>query len=129
MVVGGALATVSMLVLAGSRSLPLYLVALAIFGVGAAFLSVAPSAAVGDVIGGRGGSAVAGFQMSADLGAVIGPIVAGWLADEASFSYGFVVTAGVLAVGMVAAIASSETRRSPQAPPDPRVQAQPQSQA
>ena len=53
---------------------------------------------------------IAAFQMSADLGAVIGPLVAGWLADEYSFGAAFGVTAGVLAAGLVAALLSKETQ-------------------
>jgi dipeptide/tripeptide permease len=53
---------------------------------------------------------IAAFQMSADLGAVIGPLAAGWLADEYSFGAAFGVTAGVLAAGLVAALVSRETR-------------------
>ena len=78
---------------------------MALFGAGSAFLSVAPSAAVGDVVHGRGGTVIAAFQMSADLGAVIGPLVAGWLADEYSFGAAFGVTAGVLVAGLGAAAA------------------------
>ncbi len=121
MLIGGVLASSSMGILAASHSLVSYLVAMAVFGVGAAFLSVAPSAAVGDVIGGRGGAAVAAFQMSADLGAVVGPIVAGWLADQRSFAWAFGSTASVLALGLVAAAFSTETRRTDVwAPEQPR---------
>jgi dipeptide/tripeptide permease len=50
--------------------------------------------------------------MAADLGAVAGPVAAGWLADDVSYSAGFGVTAGVLALGLLAAIFSRETRPS-----------------
>jgi MFS family permease len=113
MLIGGTIGVVSMLVLGASQSLLPYLVAMTLFGFSSAFLSVAPSAAVGDVIEGRGGSPVAAFQMSADLGAVVGPIVAGWLADEVSYATAFAATAGVLGLGLLAAIFSSETRRVP----------------
>ena len=110
MILGSTVATISMAAVAVSDSLAVYTVAMALFGAGSAFLSVAPSAAVGDVVHGRGGTVIAAFQMSADLGAVIGPLVAGWLADEYSFGAAFGVTAGVLAFGLVTAIASKETR-------------------
>jgi MFS transporter, DHA1 family, multidrug resistance protein len=90
--------------------LPVYVVAMALFGAGAAFLSVAPSAAVGDVVSGRGGTVIAAFQMSSDLGAVAGPLVAGWLSDTYSFGAAFGVTAGVLAAGVLSAVLSTETR-------------------
>jgi MFS family permease len=101
-----------MLGLARSDSLVVYTVAMALFGAGAAFLSVAPSAVVGDVVHGKGGTVVAAFQMSADLGAVVGPLVAGELADRYSFGAAFGVTAGVVAAGLLTAFLSAETRRA-----------------
>jgi dipeptide/tripeptide permease len=53
---------------------------------------------------------VAAFQMAADLGAVVGPLVAGLLADEYSYSAAFLATAAVVAVGLLAAAFSAETR-------------------
>ncbi len=105
MILGSAVAMASMVAVAVSDSLLVYTVAMALFGAGSAFLSVAPSAAVGDVASGRGGTVIAAFQMTADLGAVIGPLAAGWLADEYSFGAAFGVTAGVLAAGLVTAAA------------------------
>jgi len=110
MIAGAAISAVCMLTLAASDSLAVYLVAMAGFGVGAAFLTVAPSAAVGDVVSGRGGTVVAAFQMAADLGAVVGPLVAGALADSYSYGAAFAATAGVLALGFVTALLSTETR-------------------
>ena len=121
MLIGSAVAAVSMAGIAVSDSLTVYVVAMVLFGAGSAFLSVAPSAAVGDVASGRGGTVVAAFQMSADLGAVAGPLVAGWLADDYSFGAAFGVTTGVLAAGFVTAAFSTETRHRrtevPSAPP------------
>ena len=120
MILGSTVATLSMAAVAVSDSLGVYVAAMALFGVGSAFLSVAPSAAVGDVVHGRGGTVIAAFQMSADLGAVVGPLVAGWLADEYSFGAAFGVTAGVLVAGLVTALLSQETKhRSEVAAPEP----------
>jgi MFS family permease len=113
MIIGSAIATTSMGLVAAFESLPIFVLAMAMFGVGSAFLSVAPSATVGDVVAGRGGTVVAAFQMSADLGAVIGPLAAGWLADRYSFGAAFGVTTGVLAAGLLAAAVSRETRHRP----------------
>lgn len=120
MLIGGAVATTSMLLVTVSESLLVYVVAMTLFGVGSAFLSVAPSAVVGDVVAGRGGTVVAAFQMSADLGAVIGPLLAGWLADEYSFGAAFGATAGVLALGLLSSVAARETRHRPE-PEQPTV--------
>jgi MFS family permease len=77
---------------------------------------------VGDVVTGRGGTVVAAFQMAADLGAVVGPLVAGGLADSYSFGAAFAATAVVLFLGLAAALASRETRHRPKAA-DPEVAA------
>ncbi len=120
LMIGAATTTLSMVAVAVSDSLVVYTVAMALFGAGSAFLSVAPSAVVGDVAHGRGGTVVAAFQMSADLGAVVGPLVAGWLADSYSFGAAFGVTAAVLAAGLVTAGLSTETRhRTEQPDPEP----------
>jgi len=123
MIIGSAVATLSMGLLASFGSLGVYVLAMTLFGAASAFLAVGPSAAVGDVVEGRGGTVVAAFQMSSDLGAVVGPLVAGWLADQYSFSAAFAATTGVLAVGLIAAIASRETKH--QARPDPEPETAP----
>jgi len=76
----------------------LFLTASAIAGIGSGLLTPAQQATVADVIGskGRGGPVLAAFQMAADIGAVIGPIVAGILADQLSYAAAFAMT-GVLA--------------------------------
>ncbi len=80
-------------------SVLLFLVASVVAGMGSGLLTPAQQATVADVIGskGRGGPVLAAFQMAADIGAVIGPIAAGILADQLSYSAAFAVT-GVLAV-------------------------------
>lgn len=116
MIAGGAIATAAVLALVVSDSLGVYVAAMAVLGVGSSFLGVAPSAAVGDVVSGRGGTVVAAFQMAADLGAVVGPLVAGLLADTYSYAAAFSATAGVVALGFLAALFSTETRHQPKDP-------------
>jgi MFS family permease len=122
MLTGGALATGSMAMVALTDSLVLYVAAMALFGAASACLSVGPSATVGDVAGGRGGTVVAAFQMSADLGAVAGPLLAGWLADDYSFGAAFGATAGVLLLGLVTTAFAKETRHRSE-PEEPTVPA------
>ncbi|MCU0264919.1 MAG: MFS transporter [Actinomycetia bacterium] len=116
---GAALATAAGLVLAVSTSGPAFLVAMALFGAGSALMGVSTAAVVGDVIGGRGGSAVATYQMAADAGTFAGPLLAGLLSDALSFEAAFLSTAAVSAVALVAALAMPETRPTP--PPASRV--------
>jgi MFS family permease len=110
MVMGGALSATSVGLLAVSPTAPAYLLAMAVFGVGAGFLGVAPGAVVGDVVQGRGGTVVAAFQMAADLGAVIGPLFAGWLADTTGYTAAWACTAAILGAGALLALGAPETR-------------------
>ncbi len=98
---GGAVAAVSMLLLAFTAALPLYLLAMLMFGIGSAYLGTAPGAVVGDVMRGRGGRVVAVFQMASDLGAILGPLVAGQLVRSLAYPWAWTVTAGVLLLGVL----------------------------
>jgi MFS family permease len=80
-----------------------------LIGVAAASDSVAPGAVMGDVVSGRGGTVVAVFQMAGDLGAVLGPVVTGWVADRAGYSQAFVLCAIVCAAPVLAVIWAPET--------------------
>jgi len=112
MVVGGSVAGGAMLLIAASTQLWLYLAAMLLFGAGSAFMGSAPGAVVGDVMRGRGGKVVAVFQMSSDLGAILGPLAAGLLADTVSFGAAFALTAGVLFAGVAMSSRMPETYRS-----------------
>jgi DHA1 family multidrug resistance protein-like MFS transporter len=107
---GCALSAAAMGLLALDETLVSYLVAMALFGLGSGLLDVAPAAVVGDVAGGRSGTTVAAYQMSGDAGSVVGPYVAGVLADKASYAAAFGVTAGVLGAAAALAFAAPETR-------------------
>jgi DHA1 family multidrug resistance protein-like MFS transporter len=49
------------------------------------------------VLEGKGGTAVAVWQMASDLGSVIGPLAAGLLIDHGSFAVALVISAAVVA--------------------------------
>jgi MFS family permease len=89
------------------------LLSAALLGLAAAADSVAPGAVMGDVVAGRGGTVVAVFQMAGDLGAVLGPVVAGWIADGAGYSATFAVSAVVIAAPVLVVLAAPETLRKP----------------
>jgi MFS family permease len=93
------------------------LLATVLLGVAAASDSVAPGAVMGDIVAGRGGTVVAVFQMAGDLGAVLGPVVAGWIADAAGYSPAFVVCAAVCVLPVLAVLASPETLHPQRATP------------
>ena len=104
LIVGELLLASSLTLLWASPSLVSYLVCMAVMGVGAALCTTAASAALGDITGGgSGGTVVAIYQMAADFGMVIGPLIAGRLA-ETSFTAALLVSAAVAVVGAVLAV-------------------------
>jgi MFS family permease len=84
--------------------LPTLLVASAVAGAGAGLLQPAQGAAVADLIGkGRsGGPVLSGFQMAADVGAIVGPLAAGAIVELSTFSVAFAVSGAVAAIALVA---------------------------
>jgi MFS family permease len=111
LVLGTALGTASLAVLVLPPTTGLFLLSMATFGLAASLLASVPAAIVGDVSPARGGRLVAVFQMVADLGAVVGPLAAGWLTDTFSFQVAFGASAAVLGLGLVAALAMPRTLR------------------
>ncbi|MGC4108991.1 MAG: MFS transporter [Nocardioides sp.] len=110
-VVGLAVGALAFLVLPAIQAVTGLVIATVLIGVAAASDSVAPGAVMGDVVAGRGGTVVAVFQMAGDLGAVLGPVVTGWVADAAGYSPAFVVCAVVCAVPIFAVLTAPETLR------------------
>ena len=102
---GAAVGTVAMSVRVLPPSTEAFLLSMAGYGLAASLLASVPAALVGDVSPARGGRVVAVFQMAADLGAVVGPLVAGWLTDVASYQVAFAVSTAVVGAGLVAALA------------------------
>ncbi|HET7683223.1 MAG TPA: MFS transporter [Marmoricola sp.] len=98
LLVGVAGSAAGMVLLAVSDDLVVALVAMAVFGAGSAFLGSVPAALVGDVAGRRSGNVVAIFNMASDLGAVVGPVLAGLLVDHGSYAAAFFLGAGVIAL-------------------------------
>jgi MFS family permease len=90
----------------------MFLIAMAIMGIGGAYLSTTPSSIVGDIIRGRGGQVIAIFQMAGDAGMIFGPLVIGALADAYSYRVAFAVSAIVFAIGALLTTRIPETRES-----------------
>ena len=101
----------STLILVLPATIGAFLLSMALFGLAASLLGSAPAALVADVSPARGGRVVAVFQMAADLGAIGGPLIAGWLTDVASFQVAFAVTAAVLGASVVTALAMPPEKR------------------
>ncbi|MEO9330424.1 MFS transporter [Gordonia aurantiaca] len=80
-------------------------------GVGSGLFAPTHQAALADVLGNRqqGGSALAAFGMSSDLGAVTGPVIVGFVADRVGFGPAFILTGVVAGVALVAWLFARET--------------------
>ena len=104
MITGGALAAAMIMVVPFAPNIWLLAAALCGYGAASAFLGTAPAAAVGDAAGGRAGRPEAIFSMCADVGAIVGPLVAGALSDRVSYPAAFAVGGALLVIGMLAAV-------------------------
>ncbi|TNC18312.1 MFS transporter [Georgenia sp. 311] len=95
--------------LAGDIGTVLVLSALA--GAGAGLLNPAQQATVADVVGNErsGGKVFAGFQMAQDTGAILGPVLAGALADRFGYGAAFGVTGVITVLAAVAWLFARET--------------------
>ncbi len=101
---GMAILLSSIVLMGYFTSLPAFIIFSILAGFGGGILGPAQQAAVADVIGaGRnGGKALAGFQMATDLGAIIGPLIAGLMADHINYQVALSASGAVCLVGVVA---------------------------
>jgi MFS family permease len=119
LVAGCAISAGGMTMLAVLPGLWAFLAGLAVAGLGSGLLDVAPSAMVGDLLDGRGGTMVAFYQMAGDAGAVTGPVAAGALVDAASYPAAFALAAVVLGGAAVLGYVAPETRGGSHSPEIP----------
>ncbi len=94
-----------------ATDLPTLIVLSVVAGIGAGTLNPAQQASLADVVGRErnGGPALAAFQMSADTGAIIGPIIAGMLVDRGSYALAFAVTGVITLVAVAPWVRARET--------------------
>lgn len=92
-------------------SLSVLVVLSLIGGIGAGLYASPQQAAVADVVGSRGraGTALATFQMTSDIGLVVGPVVAGAIAEHTSYGWAFVVGGAMPLIAAVAWVFAPET--------------------
>jgi MFS family permease len=109
MLVGLVVTGGAMIWLGFTSTVPEFLAAALIAGMGTGLITPAQGATVADVIGSqaKGGPVLAVTQMTADIGAVLGPIATGMLADAFSYSAAFVLT------GCISLLAAVVWLRSP----------------
>jgi MFS family permease len=110
--IGGTVVVSAILVLCITDNVALYFIAMALFGIGGAFVGTVPGSVVGDIIRGRGGQVIAAWQMAGDAGMIVGPILVGLLTDLYSFQAAFILSAAVYSSAIFLALILHETRQS-----------------
>lgn len=100
LLIGGVVCALAIGLIAYSPNLVVLTGCLMVYGAGAAFLGTAPAASVGDAAGpARSGTPIAVFSMCSDAGAIVGPLLAGAMADAISYPAAFGVGAVLLLAG------------------------------
>lgn len=109
--VGLAVTGVATGVLGFVTSPSLFLAVSLVAGLGSGLLNPPTQAAVADVIGSqaRGGTVLAGYQMAADLGAILGPAIAGLIAELAGYGPAFALTGAISLVALAVWVRAPET--------------------
>lgn len=107
---GSLIVGVGILVMAFATHQWMYLAAMALLGIGGAYLSATPAAIVGDVVKGKIGKVVGAFQMAGDAGMIIGPLVVGWLADIYDFRTAYAATLAIFSITVLLTWRLPETR-------------------
>lgn len=121
LIAGLTVAGVATLLVGLASSVPLFLAAAFVAGAASGMFSSPQQAAVADIIGSkaRGGTAVATYQMMADVGAIVGSLAVGQIAQHLSFSTAFVVSGAILVVAGIGWALAPETRLRTQVEPTP----------
>ncbi|WP_292975947.1 MFS transporter [Mycobacterium sp.] len=118
LLVGTAVSGIATVAMGFTASLPSFLAAALVAGLGSGLINSTQQAAVADIVGSkaRGGPVFAAFGMAADIGAVLGPIVAGALAQWLSYSAAFAITGAVLLIATVGWLSVADTLARPSHP-------------
>lgn len=116
MLVGLLVAGAATVWLGFTDDVTMFMIACLVAGIGTGAITPAQSAVVADVIGSqrKGGPVLATFQMAADIGAIIGPVAAGMLADRFSYTVAFVVTGGIALAAVLPWLGTPETLPRPE---------------
>jgi ACDE family multidrug resistance protein len=103
---------VATLWLGASSSVAVFLVAAFVGGAASGVFASPQQAAIADILGSaaRTGTAVSTFQMMVDLGAIVGSMAVGQIAEHLSYRWGFAISGVVLLVAGVVWIFAPETR-------------------
>jgi MFS family permease len=121
LIVGLTVSAAATILVGYTSSLPVFLAAAYVTGAATGIFISPQQAAVADIVGNkaRGGTAVATFQMMADLGSIIGSLAVGQIAEHTSFGLAFVVSGAVLFLAAIGWVFAPETRGRAPAEPTP----------
>lgn len=119
LITGLSVSGAATIVVGFASSLPLFLAGAYVAGTASGMFTSPQQAAVADIIGNkaRGGTAVATFQMMSDLGAILGSLAVGQIAQHLSFAWAFIVSGSILLVAALGWTLAPETRRLPEPTP------------
>ena len=112
LIAGLAVSGVATILLGASSSLTMFLIAAYLAGLASGMYGAPQQAVIADLVGNqaRAGTAVAAYQMMADLGSIVGSLVVGQIAQRLSFEWGFAVSGAVLLVSAAVWVLAPETR-------------------
>lgn len=118
---GLAIASLATASIGWVENIPLFIALSVVGGIGTGLMGPAQQAAIADVVGqGRnGGKVLATFQMATDFGSIIGPILAGFIADRAGFGWAFTVSGALGLLGVMAWLPVKERRATATDGPPP----------
>jgi MFS family permease len=120
LIVGLAVSGVATAWLGAISSLSAFLVLACVTGATTGIFMSPLQAAVADILGSeaRAGTPVAAVQMMSDLGAIVGSMTVGWVAEYLSFGWDFGISGMVLLIAAVGWVLAPETRPELDQPPD-----------
>jgi len=112
LIIGLTVSGFATIVVGLADSLTLFLAGAVVAGAAAGMFTSPQQAAVADIVGNksRGGTAVAGYQMMADVGAIVGSLAVGEIAQHFSYAAAFSISGVILLVAAVFWVLAPETR-------------------
>lgn len=118
-IVGLAASGVATIVVGLASSLALFLAAAVVAGAAAGIFAAPQQAAVADIVGNRSrsGTAVSTYQMMADVGAIVGSLAVGVIAQQLTFGWAFVISGVILLIAALFWVFAPETRPRPESTP------------
>jgi MFS transporter, ACDE family, multidrug resistance protein len=115
LIVGLTVSAVATVLVGFASSLPLFLAGAFIAGAASGMFTSPQQAAVADIVGSkaRAGTAVAIYQMMSDVGAIVGSLAVGQIAQHLSFGWAFAISGAILGVAAFGWVLAPETRPRP----------------